>query len=181
MSTGQRQQTVEDALLDQLIAKDGSDTVTTVADAKLFISPCLEKWGEFDDEVVRDNFSNRLAIKLVLYNSTKAIPNESKLGKLLQLTKGLKVTESLLVLYTNEDGKGKLSLRIPCLDMDNETSVKTLAALIELACVMHSVQANHCYLLEDDKLDKSPLEISGSLAKNLSKLVNSAKKSIWAL
>jgi hypothetical protein len=112
---------------------------------------------------------------LVLHNSSKAIPQTSKLGQLLKLTKALSIENELLVMYTREVNTGVLTIKIPQFDESEENSLVVLSSLIELACVLHGVKPQKCFLVVDEKLDRTPLVISGTLSSFVKKLIASAK------
>jgi hypothetical protein len=175
MSAGVSQQFAEDSILDQLLTEDGSKSVVSFVDGQNFIKPYIEKWLVIDNDIQLEVIVNKLAVKLAMFNTTTEIPKDGAIGSLLKLTKTLTVNDKLLVLYTRVDKVGYLSIRVPKLDSNNETSNKTLASLLQLAGVMHSVRAENIRLLVDEKLDASPLALSGSMIKLLSKLLSSAQ------
>lgn len=167
---------LEDCILDLLLGADPKD-VNSAADASLFISNQLKKWLEFENDIEFDTLSKRLLVKYVLWKQTKSIPTESALGKLVHKVKNASIEDKVLVIYTRPDKVGKLCVRIPALDTNDETSMKVLSLLLELACLLHGVSSENLSVLEDPKLDKTPLEISASLLKQLNRLKAAAKNS----
>jgi hypothetical protein len=165
---------LEDCIFDFLLSIEAEE-YKSVVDAKLFIVSKLKEWGQADNDVYMDTLSNRLAVKVIMFKSSKQVPTNSKLGKLVHLVKESTIDDSLLVIYTTKENKGMLSIKTPSLDENDETSMKVLSSMLELGCLLHGVQSSNLSIFVDDKMDKTPLEITGSLDKLIEKLKASSK------
>jgi hypothetical protein len=167
---------LEDCILDLVIAQDPG-TVNSTQDAENFISATLKAWLIFDNDISSDTLIKKITVKYVIFKQTKSVPSGSTLGKLVHKLRDASIEDKVLVIYTRAEKIGKLSLRIPDLDTNDETSMKVLSLLCELACLLHGVSTENLQIWNDPKLDKTPLEISGSLLKQLNRLKASAKNS----
>jgi hypothetical protein len=165
---------LEDCMFDQLLSIETEQFNSTV-DTELFVSSKLKEWMEFDNNVVFDTLKHRLTVKVSMYKHSKEVPNETKLGKLVHTLKRSNIEDTLLVIYSKQENVGRLAIRVPNIDQEDENSLRILSSILELACLLHGVSSNNLTLYLDEKLDKSPLTITGSLEKLVEKLKSTAK------
>jgi hypothetical protein len=161
-------------MFDQLLSIETEQFNSTV-DTELFVSTKLKEWFTFDNNVIFDTLKHRLTVKISMYKHSKEVPEGSKLGKLVHVLKRSNIEETLLVIYSKQENIGKLSIRVPNIDQEDENSLKILSSILELACLLHGVSSSNLTLYLDEKLDRSPLTISGSLEKAVEKLKATAK------
>jgi len=160
-------------ILDLLIAEEGSDTINSLVDSKNFTKPILEKWVEIDTALRIGGFTDRLALKLYLWNSTSKIPEGSQLNKLLKISKKLQIDKYPLIQLHYVDKEPTLDVVVPEYDMNDENSNKVLSHLISFACLLHGVKPDNVSYLIDKKQGTGIVTIPNTL----NKLVDSLKVS----
>jgi hypothetical protein len=166
---------LEDVLLDCLLAEPSVQTASSFEDALKATEIMITSWLQFDDLPEKGRLCVRLARKIIVVKKSKVVKPDGKIGKLLRPLKELTVEDNLLVVYSKHENVGYLSVRIPQLDENNETSMKTLSLLLQLACLMHGVSSERLSYVTDDTLDKTPLEMAASHMKLVERLIASAK------
>jgi hypothetical protein len=174
LPTATRNAYFEDILLDSLLSKVGETQLKTIADAKIFTTTTLEKWVKIDIAATVSGAIDRLAMRVFIFNNTKRLEKDSKLGKLLKIADRSLTIKNPIVSQAYERTKSTLVLTFPEFDESDEATAKAVSHLIALACALHSTKPENVSILRDRTYGSGKVTISSTMNKLIDAFISSA-------
>lgn len=174
LPTATRNAYFEDVLLDSLLVHVGETKLSSSADAEHFTQSMLDAWVKIDLSAIAANCVKRLAMRVLLFNSTKSLERDSKLGKLLKIADRSLTVKTPVISQAFDKGISRLVFCFPDYDEEDEPTLKCVSHIISLGCALHSTKPENVAITKDKAYGDGKLTISSSLSKLIDTLVSSA-------
>jgi hypothetical protein len=164
----------EDILLDSLLAGVGETPLNSYADAERFTQSKLDSWVKIDLSAIAAGSVRRLAMRVLLFNSSTTLEKGSKIGKLLKIADRSLTLKNPIISQAFDKNVSKLVFCLPDYDEEDEPTLKTVSHIISLGCALHSTKPENVAISKDKAYGEGKLTISSSLSKLIDTLVSSA-------
>jgi hypothetical protein len=165
----------EDILLDHCISCKDSETVASLDDGKRFVTTAISGQVIMDEDIAIMSTVSRLAIKLVYYNSSKKVPDDTRVAALLRETKKLKIQGAPLIqLVHPSEGKKTLVVTVPMYEFTDETTAKSCAAVFNFCLSIHGLGKDNLLVVTDKDLGEGKLALSKTLLNFMNSMTSSA-------
>jgi hypothetical protein len=174
LSTNQRDDYFESALIDIILSKAKLSEISSLLDCKRAVEAFLKTVSTFENTAREELCLNRVTNKLWHYLHAKEAATDVELTKILKsLSKTLKIEQSLVELYYKDD-KPNLVLTFPDL-AQNEDNNKIIAALTGFACRLHGTPVDNVSFIRDLKLGSGELVLPTTFKKLILEFTSSAE------
>jgi len=164
----------EDILLDSLLSRVGETKLNSVEDSTAFTENMLKTWVHIDMAATIAGSIKRLAMRVFLFNNTKRLEKDSKLGKLLKIADRSLTLKNPIVSQAYDKTTSHLVLTFPEFDEEDESTAKAVSHLIALACALHSTKPENVSIIRDKAYGSGKVTISASMNKLIDTMVSSA-------
>jgi hypothetical protein len=164
----------EDILLDSILSVVGETSLNSYADAEKFVDSKLSLWVKIDLSAVAAGCLRKLALKAFLFNNTKSLERDSKLGKLLKIADKSLTLKNPIISQAYEKDTSKLVFCFPNFDEEDEPTLKCVSHIVALGCALHSTKPENVAITRDTAYGEGKLTISSSLSKLIDTFVSSA-------
>jgi len=163
---------MEDGLLDLLLSAADREKIDSLQKVRVFVDLTLWSWIEKTDALVAQDIVSKFALKMWMYYSSKSVPEDTILSKLLKVTKISDNSRSPMMVLHREEGIQHLTIKMPNLDPKNEAQMTNLGHLLSFASSLLSLTSSSIHLLMDSALGTEVL-----LSASQQKLIDSLKAS----
>jgi hypothetical protein len=126
--------------------------MTTSADVEVFVNAHLWSYIEKQDVAIVNGLPGRLTTKLSLLLSGTRLPEDNALAKLLKATVRVRSEKAPIMLLSNVNGVRYLTVRVPRITKDDESSMKNLAVLLKMAMAFLNLPLSQLRVREDPSL-----------------------------